>query len=88
MIKEAIASGGASNATIFFPRLATEFRDETLDVDTIVGDADFVTDRFAFLAHAERTTEEDMLDSLRRHSERNSTLTFLAVQSAVRDRDV
>src|SRR5882757_2775536 len=70
------------------PRLAAEFRDKALDMDTLVGDADLAAGRLDRLAHPARTADEDMVDGRGRHQRAQQHPHLLAIEPPVQDRDV
>src|SRR6185437_3196332 len=45
------------------PRFAAELRDETLNVNALVRDADLAAGRLDVLAHADRAADEDVIDA-------------------------
>src|SRR6185312_5763553 len=68
------------------PRLAAELRDETLDVNAFVGNADLAAGRLDVLAHADRAADEDVIDACRRHQRTQQHAYLLAVEAAMQDR--
>ena len=67
---------------------AAELRDEALDVNALLGNADVTTGRFDILAHACRPADEDVIDACRRYQRAQQYPHFFAVEPAMQDWNV